>query len=94
MIKEILYYDINARKTDIFIENLNNSEICKSDFMCFIILICLFVWFDLIWNSHREFSNIAVRGKSGGGEEDPPPARLKQVQFALNRKHAFFDATP
>ena len=22
------------------------------------------------------------------------PARLKQIQFALNRKHAFFDATP
>ena len=26
--------------------------------------------------------------------EDSPPARLIQVQFALNRKHAFFDATP
>ena len=24
--------------------------------------------------------------------EDSPPARLKQVQFAPNRKHAFFDA--
>ena len=29
-----------------------------------------------------------------GGGEDSPPARLKQVQFALNRKHAFFDAMP
>ena len=23
-----------------------------------------------------------------------PPAQLKQVQFVLNRKHAFFDAMP
>ena len=31
--------------------------------------------------------------KGGGtGGEDSPPARLKQVQFAPNRKHAFFDA--
>ena len=30
----------------------------------------------------------------GRGREDSPPVRLKQVQFALNRKHAFFDATP
>ena len=27
----------------------------------------------------------------GGGGGDSPPARLKQIQFALNRKHAFFD---
>ena len=30
----------------------------------------------------------------GGGWEDSPPARLQQFQFALNRKHAFFDAMP
>ena len=30
--------------------------------------------------------------KGGRGGEDSTPARLKQVQFALNRKHAFFDA--
>ena len=31
-----------------------------------------------------------------GGEvgEDSSPIRLKQVQFVLNRKHAFFDAIP
>ena len=27
-----------------------------------------------------------------GGGEDSPLAQLKQNQFALNRKHAFFDA--
>ena len=27
--------------------------------------------------------------KGGGGGGVLPPARLKQVQFALNRKHAF-----
>ena len=32
--------------------------------------------------------------KGGGGGGVLPPARLKQVQFALNRKHAFFDAMP
>ena len=35
---------------------------------------------------------VAKGGEEGG--EDSPPARLKQVQFALNRKHAFSDATP
>ena len=26
------------------------------------------------------------------GERTPLPSRIKQIQFALNRKHAFFDA--
>ena len=34
------------------------------------------------------------QARSKGGGEDFPPARLQQVQFALNRKHAFFDAMP
>ena len=34
---------------------------------------------------------VAKGGEGGGGL---PPARLQQVQFALNRKHAFFDAMP
>ena len=29
-----------------------------------------------------------------GGEGSTPPAQIKQIQFALNRKHAFFDAMP
>ena len=33
-----------------------------------------------------------ARSQGGEGGEDSTPARLKQVQFALNRKHAFFDA--
>ena len=33
------------------------------------------------------------QGERGGGE-DSPPAQLKQVQFALNKKHGFFDTVP
>ena len=33
---------------------------------------------------------VANGREEGGGL--PPPARLKQDQFALDRKHAFFDA--
>ena len=29
-----------------------------------------------------------------GFSPPPPPAWLKQVHFALNKKHAFFDAMP
>ena len=32
--------------------------------------------------------------QGGGGGRAAHPARLKQAQFALNRKHAFFDAMP
>ena len=35
-----------------------------------------------------------IKGVAKRGVEDYPPARLQQVQFALNRKHAFFDAMP
>ena len=34
------------------------------------------------------------QARSQGGEDSPLPARLKQVQFALNRKYAIFDAMP
>ena len=40
----------------------------------------------------KSFVQVCSQGEEGG--EDSPPARLKQVQFALNRKHAFFDAMP
>ena len=36
--------------------------------------------------------NRRVARGGGGGGGGLPPARLKQVQFGLNRKHAFFDA--
>ena len=36
-----------------------------------------------------------TKGEGGGGRgEDSPHARLKQVQFALNKKHAFFNGMP
>ena len=44
--------------------------------------------FNLSWEDVRRVA------KGEEGWEDSPPARLKQVQFALNRKHAFFDAMP
>ena len=36
---------------------------------------------------------VAKRWGGKGGEESPL-ARLKQIQFALNRKHALFDVMP
>ena len=33
-----------------------------------------------------------ARSQGGGRGRTPPPARPKQIQFALNRKNAFFDA--
>ena len=39
----------------------------------------------------KSFVQVRSQGEEGGGE-DSPPARIKQVQFALNRKHGFFDA--
>ena len=42
------------------------------------------------------FRRVAKWGGGGGGELGGggglPPAQLKQVQFVLNIKHAFFDA--
>ena len=38
------------------------------------------------------FQVLQARSQDGGGF--PPPARLTQAQFALDRKHAFFDAMP
>ena len=40
------------------------------------------------------FCDIYRRVSKGEREGGLPPARLKQVQFALNRKHDFFDAMP
>ena len=50
--------------------------------------VCEFLY-NLFVNFHRHLAK-------GGGElgEDSPPARLKQTQFALNRKYAFFDVMP
>ena len=40
-------------------------------------------------------TQIQARSQGGGrGGEGSPPAQLKQFQFALNRKHAFFGAMP
>ena len=43
-----------------------------------------------------KYNKQQARSQGMGGErgEDSLPARLKQVQFALNRKHVFFDAMP
>ena len=45
--------------------------------------------------SSRPLFSQRAQALSQDGEragEVSPPARLKQLQFALNRKHAFFDA--
>ena len=39
--------------------------------------------------SQLQLTRHAARGEGGGGE-DVPPAWLKQVRFAMNRKHAIF----
>ena len=44
------------------------------------------------WKNQARSQGWRRRGE--GGREGLPPARLKKVQFALNRKHAFFDAMP
>ena len=44
--------------------------------------------------TNKSISQARSQGRGGGGEGArllPPPARLKQVQSAPNRKHAFFD---
>ena len=53
-------------------------------------------WISLKHNSFHATGLKQARSQGGGqsrGEDPPPPyAQLKQVQLALNRKHAFFDA--
>ena len=46
---------------------------------------------ELIHFSQKRNAGIRRVAKGWGGGGGIPPARPKQIQFALNRKHAFFD---